>query len=122
MRYKSVEVQVPAKVNLQLSVGPKKADGYHDVVTVFQAISLYDTLKINRGEKFGLSIKGDYTNGVPLDQNNLVYKAVELMANKFDTDIALDIEIDKSIPVAGGMAAAAQMLQRLCSVSISYSA
>ncbi|MGI9198601.1 MAG: 4-(cytidine 5'-diphospho)-2-C-methyl-D-erythritol kinase [Candidatus Nanopelagicaceae bacterium] len=104
MRYKSVEVQVPAKVNLQLSVGPKKADGYHDVVTVFQAISLYDTLKINRGEKFGLSIKGDYTNGVPLDQNNLVYKAVELMANKFDTDIALDIEIDKSIPVAGGMA------------------
>jgi 4-diphosphocytidyl-2-C-methyl-D-erythritol kinase len=104
VRYKSVEVQVPAKVNLQLSVGPKKADGYHEVVTVFQAISLYDTIKISPSDQFQISIKGDYTNGVPLDQSNLVYKAVELMAEKFDTDKALEIEISKSIPVAGGMA------------------
>jgi len=104
VRYKSVEVQVPAKVNLQLSVGPKKADGYHEVVTVFQAISLYDTIKISPSDQFQISIKGDYTNGVPLDQSNLVYKAVELMAEKFDTDKTLEIEISKSIPVAGGMA------------------
>lgn len=104
MRYKSVEVQVPAKVNLQLSVGPKKADGYHEVVTVFQAISLYDTIKISPSDQFQISIKGDYTNGVPLDQSNLVYKAVELMAEKFDTNKTLEIEISKSIPVAGGMA------------------
>ena len=104
MRYKSVEVQVPAKVNLQLSVGPKKADGYHEVVTVFQAISLYDTIKISPSDQFQILIKGDYTNGVPLDQSNLVYKAVELMAEKFDTYKALEIEISKSIPVAGGMA------------------
>ena len=101
---KTVEIQVPAKVNLQLSVGPKKADGYHEVVTVFQAISLMDTLKISHADKFGISIKGDYTNGVPLDQSNLVYKAVELMSEKFDTDKTIDIEINKSIPVAGGMA------------------
>ena len=101
---KTVEVQVPAKVNLQLSVGPKKADGYHEVVTVFQAISLMDTLKITHSDQFGISIKGDYINGVPLDQNNLVYKAVELMSERFDTDKSVDIEIDKSIPVAGGMA------------------
>lgn len=104
MRYKSVEVQVPAKVNLQLSVGPKKADGYHEVVTVFQAISLYDTIKISPSDQFQILIKGDYTNGVPLDQSNLVYKAVELMAEKFDTNKTLEIEISKSIPVAGGMA------------------
>ena len=104
MRYESVEVQVPAKVNLQLSVGPKEPDGYHEVVTVFQAISLYDTLKINRGEQFDISIKGDFTNGVPLDQNNLVAKAVQLMAEKFDTDTDFEIEINKAIPVAGGMA------------------
>jgi len=104
VRYKSVEVQVPAKVNLQLSVGPKKADGYHEVVTVFQAISLYDTIKISPSDQFQILIKDDYTNGVPLDQSNLVYKAVELMAEKFDTDKALEIEISKSIPVAGGMA------------------
>ena len=101
---KTVEIQVPAKVNLQLSVGPKKEDGYHEVVTVFQAISLMDTLKISHADQFGISIKGDYTNGVPLDQSNLVYKAVELMSEKFDTGKTIDIEINKSIPVAGGMA------------------
>jgi 4-diphosphocytidyl-2-C-methyl-D-erythritol kinase len=101
---KSVEVQVPAKVNLQLSVGPKKSDGYHEVVTVFQAVSLQDTLKISRSNQFNLSIKGDYTSGVPLDQSNLVYKAVKLMADKFEIDEAVDIEIEKNIPVAGGMA------------------
>lgn len=104
MRYKTVEVQVPAKVNLQLSVGPREADGYHEVVTVFQAISLYDNLKISRSNQFGISTRGDYTNGVPLDSSNLVYKAVQLMSEKYDIDANLEIEIEKNIPVAGGMA------------------
>ena len=104
MRYKSIEVQVPAKVNLQLSVGPREADGYHEIVTLFQAISIFDTIKISASEKFELTLKGDYTNGVPLDNSNLVFKAVELMVEKFGTDKNLAIEIDKSIPVAGGMA------------------
>jgi 4-diphosphocytidyl-2-C-methyl-D-erythritol kinase len=104
VRYKSIEVQVPAKVNLQLSVGPKEADGYHEIVTLFQAISIFDTIKISASDKFDLNIKGDYTNGVPLDNSNLVYKAVEMMVEKFGIDKHLAIEIDKSIPVAGGMA------------------
>ena len=104
MRYKSVEVQVPAKVNLQLSVGPKKSNGYHDVVTVFQAISLTDTIRVSKSSQFGITLKGDYINGVPLDQSNLVYKAIESMASKFDTDVNLEVEIEKYIPVAGGMA------------------
>jgi len=104
MRYKSVEVQAPAKVNLQLSVGPKEADGYHQVVTVFQAVSLMDVIKISESDQFGISIKGDYTTGVPLDQSNLIFKAVQLMSEKFDTSTSLDFEINKSIPVAGGMA------------------
>lgn len=104
MRYDSVSVQVPAKVNLQLSVGPKEADGYHEVVTVFQAISLYDQIKISSSSQFEISISGDYSAGVPLDKNNLVYKSVEVMAEKFGTSRDLSIEINKSIPVAGGMA------------------
>ena len=104
MRHKSVTVQVPAKVNLQLSVGPKESDGYHQVVTVFQAISLFDNVKVSEGNQFSVSVSGDYTNGVPIDQSNLVYKAIELMAEKFDTSKNLDISIEKSIPVAGGMA------------------
>lgn len=101
---KSVEVQVPAKVNLQLSVGPKKADGYHEVVTVFQAISLFDNLRISRSEQFDITLEGDFINGVPVDQSNLVAKAVDLMADKYEIDNNLSIEINKSIPVAGGMA------------------
>ena len=104
MRHKSVTVQVPAKVNLQLSVGPKEADGYHEVATVFQAISLFDNVKVAAADQFSIMVSGDYTNGVPLDQSNLVYKAIEFMADKFDTDKNLEISIEKSIPVAGGMA------------------
>lgn len=104
MRYKSVEVQVPAKVNLQLAVGPKESDGYHEVVTVFQAISLLDTVKVSDASEFSISISGDYVNGVPLDKDNLVSKAVALMSERFDTKQELEISINKKIPVAGGMA------------------
>ena len=104
MRYQSVEVQVPAKVNLQLSVRPKKADGFHEVVTVFQAISLQDTVKITDADQFAITLSGDYVNGVPLDSSNLVSKAIELMAKQFGTKQELSIEINKKIPVAGGMA------------------
>jgi 4-diphosphocytidyl-2-C-methyl-D-erythritol kinase len=104
VRHKSVTVQVPAKVNLQLSVGPKESDGYHEVVTVFQAISLFDNVKVAAADEFSITVSGDYTNAVPLDQSNLVYKAIELMAEKFDTARNFEISIEKSIPVAGGMA------------------
>ena len=104
MHHKSVTVQVPAKVNLQLSVGPKESDGYHQVVTVFQAISLFDNIKISEADQFSIAVSGDYTNGIPLDQSNLVYKAIELMAEEFETEKNLEVSIQKSIPIAGGMA------------------
>ena len=104
MHHKSVTVQVPAKVNLQLSVGPKESDGYHQVVTVFQAISLFDNIKIAEADQFSIAVSGDYTNGIPLDQSNLVYKAIELMAEEFETEKNLEVSIQKSIPIAGGMA------------------
>jgi 4-diphosphocytidyl-2-C-methyl-D-erythritol kinase len=104
---KSVTVRVPAKVNLQLSVGPREADGYHQLVTVFQAISIFDevTVKIaGQGSGINLSVSGDQIHGVPTDASNLVVKAAELIATKFEIDIDADIEVKKSIPVAGGMA------------------
>jgi 4-diphosphocytidyl-2-C-methyl-D-erythritol kinase len=93
---KSVTVRVPAKVNLQLSVGPRESDGYHQLVTVFQAISIFDDVTIRIGEQgsgVNLTVSGDQIHGVPTDSSNLVVKAVELIA-----------DIKKSIPVAGGMA------------------
>ena len=107
MPIKSVTVRVPAKVNLQLSVGPRESDGFHQLVTVFQAISIFDDVTIKIGEQGGgidISVSGDQIHGVPTDASNLVAKAVELIAKKFEIDIDVSIDIKKSIPVAGGMA------------------
>ncbi len=107
MPIKSVTVRVPAKVNLQLSVGPRESDGYHQLVTVFQAISIFDEVTVKIGEQasgINLTVSGDQVHGVPTDASNLVVKAAELIADKFEIDIDVSIDIKKSIPVAGGMA------------------
>ena len=107
MPIKSVTVRVPAKVNLQLSVGPRESDGYHQLVTVFQAISIFDEVTVKIGEQgtgINLSVSGDQIHGVPTDSTNLVVKAIELIADKFELDIDVSVDVKKSIPVAGGMA------------------
>jgi 4-diphosphocytidyl-2-C-methyl-D-erythritol kinase len=104
---KSVTVRVPAKVNLQLSVGPRESDGYHQLVTVFQAISIFDEVTVKIGEQgtgINLTVAGDQIHGVPTDSTNLVVKAIELIADKFELDIDVSVDVKKSIPVAGGMA------------------
>lgn len=103
----SVTVRVPAKVNLQLSVGPREADGYHNLVSVFQAISIFDDVTVKRGlpgSGISISISGEHTHGVPADASNLAVKAAHLMIDRFDIDPDLQIDVKKSIPVAGGMA------------------
>lgn len=103
----SVVVRVPGKINLQISVGPKEDDGFHGIVTVFQAISLFDDVTVSKrgpGEGLSLEIAGDHTHGVPADESNLSAKAALLMAEKYDLPRDLTIHIRKSIPVAGGMA------------------
>jgi 4-diphosphocytidyl-2-C-methyl-D-erythritol kinase len=103
----SVTVRVPAKVNLQLSVGPREANGYHNLVSVFQAVSLFDDVtltKSHEGSGVTISITGEQTHGVPEDSSNLAVKAALLIAEKFDFDVDVHIEVKKSIPVAGGMA------------------
>jgi len=107
MSVKSVTVRVPAKVNLQLSVGPREADGFHNLVTVFQAISIFDDVTVTFSPpKSGLSISisGDQRHGVPADDSNLAIKAIALMAKEYDLEIDAHVEIKKLIPVAGGMA------------------
>ena len=107
MPVKSVTVRVPAKVNLQLSVGPREADGFHNLVTVFQAISIFDDVTVTFSPpKSGLSISisGDQRHGVPADDSNLAIKAIALIAKEYDLEIDAHVEIKKLIPVAGGMA------------------
>ena len=107
MALNSVTVKVPAKVNLQLSVGPRESDGYHNLVTVFQAVSIFDEVtltKSHEGSGVTIAVTGDQTHGVPEDGSNLAVKAVELFAKKFNFIADVHIEVKKSIPVAGGMA------------------
>ena len=107
MAKESVTVRVPAKVNLQLSVGPREKDGYHNLVSVFQAISIFDDVTVTKsqpGSGITVSIIGDHTHGVPADDTNLVVKAAKLIASEYDITIDAHIEVKKSIPVAGGMA------------------
>ena len=107
MNLSGVVIRVPAKVNLGLSVGPLDDDGYHELVTVFQAISLYDDVTVKfgvEGSGITLSASGSTSAGVPLDQTNLAYKAAQLMVSKYQLDSDLEIHLAKEIPVAGGMA------------------
>jgi 4-diphosphocytidyl-2-C-methyl-D-erythritol kinase len=107
MNTNGVVVRVPAKVNLQLSVGPLDSDGFHEVTTVFQAISLFDDVTIrfgSAGSGITLSLSGTTSNGVPVDASNLAYQAAEIMCKKYKLSPDLAIHIKKEIPVAGGMA------------------
>ena len=107
MRSRGVVARVPAKVNLQLSVGPLGGDGFHEVTTVFQAISLFDDVTVATapdGEGIKISISGQTSSGVPADNSNLAVKAAELMIKNYDLPTDLIIKLKKEIPVAGGMA------------------
>lgn len=107
----SVTVRVPAKVNLRLAVGPAQADGYHELVNVFQAVSLYDEVTVTAarpGQRLAAvtldGANGEGLSGVPLDRTNLAARAAECLARATGADAAVDIRLSKNIPVAGGMA------------------
>ena len=107
MRSRGVVARVPAKVNLQLAVGPLGNDGFHEVTTVFQAISLFDDVTVETAaENNGISIQvtGQTSTGVPSDSSNLAVKAATLMIKNYDLPSDINIKLKKEIPVAGGMA------------------
>ncbi len=107
MKSRGVTARVPAKVNLQLSVGPLGSDGFHEVTTVFQAISLFDDVTVATaptGEGIKISISGQTSGGVPADNSNLAVKAAQLMIKNYNLPEDLVIKLKKEIPVAGGMA------------------
>jgi len=101
----SVVTRVPGKINLQLSVGPLQSDGYHPVATVFQAVSIFDDIKVAISEKPGITLHSTKASDhLPLDKNNLAFKAAELMLKKFEINDGIEITLSKEIPIAGGMA------------------
>ena len=97
-------VRVPAKVNLELLVGPRRDDGYHDLSTVFQAVSLYDDVTVEPADEWGITVTGPYADRVPADGTNLAMRAARTLADAAGVDEPVHIAIHKEIPVAGGMA------------------
>lgn len=105
---KGVTVRVPAKVNLDLSVGAT-VEGYHQLSTVFHAVDLVDEVTVRRARSWGVTVTGPYADKVPTDSSNLALRAAQLMYDRYNghcgiTMWPVQIRIDKSIPVAGGMA------------------
>ena len=100
----SVTVRVPGKVNLFLGVGDRRSDGYHELATVFHAVSLYDDITVRAADVLSLQMLGEGADEVPADERNLAWRAAELMAEHVGRAPDVEITIDKSIPVAGGMA------------------
>ncbi|WP_062389408.1 4-(cytidine 5'-diphospho)-2-C-methyl-D-erythritol kinase [Demequina iriomotensis] len=108
---RTVRAKAPAKVNLQLTVGAPDADGYHPLVTVFQALDLWETVEATPREDGEIRLTLDVAagapvdaSGVPLDASNLAWKAADLLARTYGITDGVDLHLVKGIPVAGGMA------------------
>jgi 4-diphosphocytidyl-2-C-methyl-D-erythritol kinase len=104
----SVTARVPAKVNLQLSVGPPREDGYHDVVTVYHAVSLFDEVTVTGADRTSVVVTGEGGPAVPLGPANLAVRAAVALARatgrRGKGSGGVQIEISKRIPVAAGLA------------------
>jgi 4-diphosphocytidyl-2-C-methyl-D-erythritol kinase len=101
----SVTVRAPAKINLQLAVGPLRADGYHGLVTIFHAISLFDDVTVATAEADSVSVSGEGAAHVPADDDNLALRAVRALRTVAAPDgPGAAVTIKKRIPVAAGLA------------------
>lgn len=98
----SLHLESPAKVNLRLEILKKREDGYHELRTIFQKISLHDTLRFSLKKGKGVSIATDHPK-LPIGKNNLVYKAVQSMMKVSGYSGGIDIEIEKRIPLGAGL-------------------
>ncbi|TFV74811.1 4-(cytidine 5'-diphospho)-2-C-methyl-D-erythritol kinase [Blastococcus sp. CT_GayMR20] len=99
-----VTARAPAKVNVHLAVGPLRPDGFHELRTVYLAVSLFDTVTVGPGDGLSLSVTGEGADVVPADRRNLVWRAAELLAGSAGVPADAEMTIAKSIPAAAGLA------------------
>ena len=99
-----IRVKVPAKVNLELRVGSRRADGYHGLATVYQGVNLHDIVEARPARDWSITIGGRTAAGVPADESNLAMRAARDLAAACGVGQPVALAITKEIPVAGGMA------------------
>lgn len=98
---RAITLKAFAKINLFLDILNKRPDGYHNIVTMFQRIALYDTIKVKKSSK-GISLSCN-SSDIPSGKNNIVYKAAKIMKAEFGIKSGLDISLRKRIPAAAGL-------------------
>ena len=99
-----VRVRAPAKINLHLGVGPLRPDGFHELNTVYHAISLFDELRASHGDTLTLTMEGEGAGEIALDETNLVIRAARALARHARVPAFARLHLRKSIPLAGGLA------------------
>lgn len=99
-----VRARAPGKINVYLSVGALQPDGYHDVATAYQAVSLYEDVVAEHAEDFSVRFTGPIdTSEVPVDDSNLALRAARAVAAASGYTGGVRLTIEKQVPVAGGM-------------------
>lgn len=98
-----ISLKALAKINLGLDVVRRREDGYHEVRMIMQTIQLYDRLDIKRTQEPGIQIQINLSF-LPVNENNLIYKAAKLLMDEFSITDGVSVKLDKRIPVAAGMA------------------
>lgn len=98
-----ISLKALAKINLGLDVVRRREDGYHEVRMIMQTIHLYDRLDIKRTKESGIQIQTNLSF-LPVNENNLIYKAAKLLMDEFSITEGVSVKLDKRIPVAAGMA------------------
>lgn len=98
-----ISLKALAKINLGLDVVRRREDGYHEVRMIMQTIQLYDRLDIKRTQEPGIQIQTNLSF-LPVNENNLIYKAAKLLMDEFSITDGVSVKLDKRIPVASGMA------------------
>ncbi len=96
------QMKAHAKINLGLDVVGKLPNGYHEVRMVMQTVGIYDELTFSRTE-CGIMVTTD-SEELPIEEDNLIYKAANLMKDKYDIREGIHIHLQKNIPIAAGMA------------------
>ncbi|MCH5266034.1 MAG: 4-(cytidine 5'-diphospho)-2-C-methyl-D-erythritol kinase [Lachnospiraceae bacterium] len=99
----STWINAPAKINIGLDVLRRREDGYHEVKMIMQSIRLFDRLTLTKSREPGIRLTTNL-HFLPVNEDNLVYKSAKLLMEEFQIDGGLDIQLDKRIPVAAGMA------------------
>ena len=103
MAMESMWINAPAKINIGLDVVGKREDGYHEVKMIMQSIRLFDRLTLTRKKDPGVRLTTNL-KFLPTDDNNLIVKSAKMLMKEFNLEGGLNINLEKRIPVAAGMA------------------